>query len=87
MIHGMAWDLHFRGENPLVKGDMMKAVPVAILICDTCSHNSQCDAFPDRHNLCSCYAEIEDVSVLVSLKTDSEPAENSVDDGFLCLLP
>ena len=65
----------------------MKAVPVAVLICDTCSHNSQCDEFPDRDNLCTGYTEVDDIAIVISVKTDSHRAESSVDDGFLCLVP
>jgi len=65
----------------------MKAVPVAILICDTCTHSSKCDEFPDSHNLCSSYTRIEDVALVISVKTDPGLAESCVDDGFLCLVP
>jgi hypothetical protein len=65
----------------------MQAFPVAILICDTCTHSSRCDEFPDSHNLCSSYARIEDVALVISVNTDPGPPGNSVDDGFLCLAP
>ena len=65
----------------------MKAVPVAILICDTCAHSSKCEEFPDIHNLCSSYAQIKDAALVISVKTDPSPAEHCFDNGFLCLVP